>query len=198
MDPELEPDSDRNDAGFTLIELLVSIAVLSVLALGATLALPRGSTPATQDMALFQRQFEQMRQLAITGQSSRGLIIEPEGLRLASRQASNQANHQASNQISIQVGQGGYDPALGQDQAWQISPRQQRWQGRVQFVPLHSQGGAAASSGRPDIQFLADGRSSAFRIRFAPRSGSIRQGRSGARQASCRSDGRTGLICDSS
>ncbi|WP_417714517.1 prepilin-type N-terminal cleavage/methylation domain-containing protein [Pseudophaeobacter arcticus] len=186
MDPELEPDSDRNDAGFTLIELLVSIAVLSVLALGATLALPRGSTPATQDMALFQRQFEQMRQLAITGQSSRGLIIEPEGLRLASRQASNQ------------VGQGGYDPALGQDQTWQISPRQQRWQGRVQFIPLHSQGSAAASSGRPDIQFLADGRSSAFRIRFAPRSGSIRQGHSGARQASCRSDGRTGLICDSS
>lgn len=96
MDPELEPDSASKDAGFTLIELLVSIAVLSVLALGATLALPRGSGSATQDMALFQRQFEQMRQLAITGQSSRGLIIDPTGLRLASRQESNAADPQGN------------------------------------------------------------------------------------------------------
>lgn len=185
MDTELEPDSASKDAGFTLIELLVSIAVLSVLALGATLALPRDSGSATQDMALFQRQFEQMRQLAITGQSSRGLIIDPTGLRLASRQESNAADPQ------------GNPPALGQTQTWRIASRQQRWHGRVQFIPLHSRN-SAPGSGTPDIQFLADGRSSAFRIRFAPRSGTISAGRGGARQASCHSDGWTGLICDSS
>ena len=196
MDPELEPDLAQKEAGFTLVELLVSIAVLAVLALGATLALPRGSAPAQRDMALFQRQFEQMRQLAITGQSSRGLVIGPEGLRLASRQANPQASPQAS-QVDPQTDR----PPRGQAQTWQISPRPQPWQGRVHFEPLTSQ----ARSGIPDIQFLADGRSSAFRIHFSPRPGALRQGahqgahQGGAgRQSSCRSDGRTGLICDNS
>ncbi|MEP4037197.1 prepilin-type N-terminal cleavage/methylation domain-containing protein [Pseudophaeobacter sp.] len=188
MDPELEPDLAQGAAGFTLVELLVSIAVLAVLALGATLALPRSSAPAGSDMALFQRQFEQMRQLAITGQSSRGLIIAPEGLRLASRWTNPQTDPQVNSLASPQAG---YEA-----QTWRISPRQQRWQGRVYFTPQDTEGRAPpGSSTIPDIQFLADGRSSAFRIRFSQGSGSPG---GGGRQAYCHSDGRTGLICEGS
>lgn len=181
MDPELEPESFSKEAGFTLIELLVSIAVLAVLALGATLALPRSSPPVDSDLALFQRQFELMRQLAITSQSSRGLVITAEGLRLA----------------QIHSPQQGQSTATTSHQDWRISPRPQRWRGRVQFVAQQTQAGTRRAQGRPDIQFLADGRSSAFSIHFSQGSGALRQG-GGARQASCRSDGRTGLICDRS
>lgn len=193
MDPELEseilPHAAQGDAGFTLVELLVAIAVLAVLALGASLALPRSSVPAERDMALFQRQFEQMRQLAITGQSSRGLRITPQGLRLARRQATSQANLLADALVGPE--------ASGQNQRWHLSARQQRWQGRVQFISQNSAGRAPIGSAAPDIQFLADGRSSAFTIRFSPRSGSASTG-TGAQRASCRSDGHTGLICGKS
>lgn len=197
MDPELEPEilshTAQGDAGFTLVELLVAIAVLAVLALGASLALPRSAPPAESDMALFQRQFEQMRQLAITGQSSRGLSITPQGLRLARRQATSQANLLAD----VLVGPEAQRPTSGQNQRWHVSARQQRWQGRVQFISQNSAGRAPIGSGAPDIQLLADGRSSAFIIRFFPRSGSASTG-TGAQRASCRNDGHTGLICGKS
>ena len=182
MDPELESDSAAKEAGFTLIELLISIAILAVLALGASLALPRSSPPVDSDLALFQRQFEQMRQLAITGQSSRGLVISAEGLQLARLHAA--PPEQGSDTTS----------GIGTDPGWHIAARPQRWQGRVLFVP---QPGRPGEGGPADVQFLADGRNTAFSIHFSPRSGSLRPG-GGAGRASCRSDGRTGLICDRS
>lgn len=191
MDPELEPDSAAKEAGFTLIELLISIAILAVLVLGASLALPRSSPPVDSDMALFQRQFEQMRQLAISGQSSRGLVISAEGLQLTRMRTA--APEQGSDTTS----------GIGTDPGWHIAARPQRWQGRVLFVPQPNQPGQPAHPGRrgggrpADVQFLADGRNTAFSIHFSPRSGALRPG-GGARRASCHSDGRTGLICDRS
>lgn len=194
MDPELEPEilphTAQGDAGFTLVELLVAIAVLAVLALGASLALPRSAPPTESDMALFQRQFEQMRQLAITGQSSRGLRITPQGLQLARRQASAQTALLDSPEAHSAKAS---EPLP----RWHVSARQQRWQGQVQFIAHNSKGRAPIGSGAPDIQFLADGRSSAFIIRFFPRSGSASTG-TGAQRASCRNDGHTGLICGKS
>lgn len=194
MDPELEPNiaphAEQREAGFTLVELLVAIAVLAVLALGASLALPRSAPPAESDMALFQRQFEQMRQLAITGQSSRGLRITPQGLQLARRQASAQTALLDSPEAHSAKAS---EPLP----RWHVSARQQRWQGRVQFISQNSAGRAPIGSGAPDIQLLADGRSSAFIIRFFPRSGSASTG-TGAQRASCRNDGHTGLICGKS
>ena len=194
MDPELEPNitphAKPREAGFTLVELMVAIAVLAVLALGASLALPRGAPPAESDMALFQRQFEQMRQLAITGQSSRGLRITPQGLQLARRQASAQTALLDSPEAHSAKAS---EPLP----RWHLSARQQRWQGRVQFISQNSAGRAPIGSAAPDIQLLADGRSSAFIIRFFPRSGSASTG-TGAQRASCRNDGHTGLICGQS
>ena len=149
-----------------------------------------GAPPTESDMALFQRQFEQMRQLAITGQSSRGLRITPQGLQLARRQASAQTALLDSPEAHSAKAS---EPLP----RWHLSARQQRWQGQVQFIAHNSKGRAPIGSGAPDIQLLADGRSSAFIIRFFPRSGSASTG-TGAQRASCRNDGHTGLICGQS
>ena len=165
MDPAIEPDFQDETGGFTLIELLVCIAILSVLAFGASLALPRGSAAADRDMALFQRQYTVLRQRAITRQVTAGLAVDASGMRQARRQLNDQ-----------------------QQPNWQLSPQQLRWQGQVVFADLGRLTSRAAD--RPQIQFLADGRSSAFVIRFSQRGG--------GRQASCRSDGWTGLTCSRS
>lgn len=190
MDPELEPDFAQATAGFTLIELLIAVAVLAVLALGATLALPAGVSRAQSDMAQFQRQFQSMRQLAITGQHTRGLAVTPRDLRQARKTL----------------------------EGWQLSDRALRWRGRVSLA-VHAPAPRARAprapersrSGRtPEILFLANGRTSAFEITFQPRSGQPQsdqnwsgqnrsgQNRSGGRLTRCRSDGWTGLICGAS
>ncbi|MEP2716390.1 prepilin-type N-terminal cleavage/methylation domain-containing protein [Pseudophaeobacter sp.] len=188
MDPELEPDATENSdgltadltvdltAGFTLIELLVCIAILAVVTFGASLALPRGGTAQDRDMALFQRQFKTLRQQAITSQTTQGLVISPRGF--------NPARPVPRPLTEDPPGAG---TALG----WRISPQQQRWQGRVSFAVTAGQiGGEATGAASPEIQFLADGRTTAFRLRFT--SGDT------ARQASCHSDGWTGLKCKNS
>lgn len=153
MDPAIEPDCGGRAgtaAGFTLIELLVCVAILAVLAVAASLALPRGSSPGSRDRALFQSQFEAARQLAVSGGQSRGLAITPQGLQM------------------VQRGAGG----------WQDPGRLQRWQGSAVFARR----GAAAAPGAPQIQFLANGRTSAFRLSFQDGS-------------TCESDGWAGLSC---
>jgi len=172
--PELEPvckavpgaESGYHTAGFTLIELLISVAVLAVLAVGATLALSSGAPRAGNDLALFRSQFTAARQLAITGQQARGLKITPEGLQLA----------------------------LSSDSGWQISERVLPWRGRVAFV-ARSVGQSVAQNtrtqaGAPDILLLADGQSTPFDITFTP----VFAQRSATRR--CQSDGWTGLQCD--
>lgn len=92
--------------GFSLIELLIAAAVLAVLAVGASLSVGRSGSARDSDQTLFQRNFEVLQQLAITGGQSRGLEITPRGMRLA----------------------------LRDEAGWQISEREQRWRGRVSVV----------------------------------------------------------------
>lgn len=101
MDGAVTPEP--RDAGFTLIELLVSVAIISVLSVGATLAVSRGGGAQQSDMALFQTRFETARQMAILGQQSMGLEISPDGLRGVAKDLT----------------------------GWQKPGRLQRWRGRV-------------------------------------------------------------------
>lgn len=194
MDPAIESDfpnpTTSPTAGFTLIELLICVAVLSVLAFGASLALPRGSSAAGRDMALFQRHYAQQRQQAISGQNSVGIALNAKGLRLARRQpgASQQIRGQDTGRpynADRPLNTGLHDD-MTTSLIWQVSPQYIRWQGRVTFS---SATGGSRTINPVQIQFLADGRSSAFAIRFSDGS---------SRQANCRSDGWTGLICESS
>ncbi|WP_425099666.1 pilus assembly FimT family protein [Tropicibacter sp. S64] len=82
MDPAVRQSGHPRDAGFTLIELLVSVAILSILSVGASLALSRSDTRREADMALFQLRYDSARQLAILRQQRHGLDIGPEGLRV--------------------------------------------------------------------------------------------------------------------
>lgn len=179
MDPELEPVSNDRSAGFTLIELLVTIAILAVLALGATLALPRGADRAQNDMAQFQRQFHIMQQLAVTGRQSRGLVITAEGMR--------QAMHHAAAQPGLAPGL----VAESFHPTWQISQHVLRWRGSVTFVARSPRvlTQDETQNVTPGIQFLANGRSSAFAISF-------KRGSTPAGQ--CHSDGLNGLKCSAS
>ncbi len=86
MGRELRPDDPMPDpgAGFTLIELLVVVAILSTLGLGLSfLALRGGASGAAADMARFQAAWTAEADLAITGQSRRGLDIAGSDLRRA-------------------------------------------------------------------------------------------------------------------
>jgi hypothetical protein len=68
--------------------------------------------------------------------------------------------------------------ALWRDGGWQISERLQPWRGRVSYL---AGDGEQLRPGRPNLIFLPNGQTSAFRIQL------------GGRQ--CRSDGWTGLAC---
>ncbi|RDD64031.1 prepilin-type N-terminal cleavage/methylation domain-containing protein [Thalassococcus profundi] len=115
MDGTIGPGSDPDTAGFTLIELLVAVAVLAVLAVGASLAATRGSGGA-EDAQRFADRFAALRQLAVQGQSPRGLQITPRGLRMVSRR----------------------------DGVWQEDGQEVRWRGRVGFAPQEPPGSGDA------------------------------------------------------
>ncbi|MFZ7091506.1 prepilin-type N-terminal cleavage/methylation domain-containing protein [Primorskyibacter sp. 2E233] len=117
MDVAISDIPPARDAGFTLIELLVSVAIISVLAVGASLAVSRTTDRSESDMALFQTRYETARQLAITGQQSRGLEVTRDGMRGMIRNRN----------------------------GWQEAGRMQRWRGRVSLSarPSDPSGSAA-------------------------------------------------------
>ncbi|MYM55955.1 prepilin-type N-terminal cleavage/methylation domain-containing protein [Thalassovita mangrovi] len=90
------------DAGFTLIELLIAVAVMAVLAVGASLT-ALGGAREDSDLARFRAQFDTARMLAITGQQSRGLTISSRGMQ----------------------------PAEHGAEGWSPAGRELRWRGRV-------------------------------------------------------------------
>jgi len=145
MDPEIETASlsppSQKEEGFTVIEMLVATAIMAILAVGAALALPRSGNPEQRDMVLFQKQFQSQQTLAITGRQSRGLKITQQGMLLA----------------------------LHQEEGWQISPREQRWQTLVNFAVHRSQTTNRpqhSGADTPEIHFLATGETTRFDITF--------------------------------
>lgn len=75
----MTPRGAQRSAGFSLIEMLVSVAILSVLTVGASLAISRGDR-SEGDLGLFQKRYDTALQLAITGQQSQGLEITARGV----------------------------------------------------------------------------------------------------------------------
>lgn len=69
--------------GFTLIEMLVAISVLSVLSVGAVLALRGDAAQQGGQRAAerFRSGFEATRRLAVAGQERRGIALDPRGWR---------------------------------------------------------------------------------------------------------------------
>jgi prepilin-type N-terminal cleavage/methylation domain-containing protein len=133
MERPIAPDSTR---GFTLIELLVVIAILSVLSVGATLAMGRFGGAGPTDRTLFTKTHERLRGLAVAGQQVRGLRFDPRGMFTAS--------------YGIE--------------GWDISETRISWAGRVAVdVPGAARN---TGLDVPQVVYLPTGRSSAYSIRF--------------------------------
>ncbi len=96
------PISPKSTEGFSLIEVLVAVAVLAVLAAGVSLSVGRAGAKSETDQALFQRNFDTLRQLAITGAQTRGIQVSPKGMQLATR---TEAGWEVSERIMAWRGQ---------------------------------------------------------------------------------------------
>ncbi|EIE50731.1 hypothetical protein AL036_12840 [Salipiger aestuarii] len=75
------------DTGFTLVELLIVVAIVSVLAVGAGLAVSRAPA-ADRDLSRFLAALSRERALAVIGGQSRGLVIGARGMAAVGRDAS--------------------------------------------------------------------------------------------------------------
>lgn len=138
---------DRPDHGVTLIEVLIAVAVLSVLAVGASLSVrsgsasgpdggPNGGGRAAQDQQMFLDHLEDSRRLAVLSRQQLGLSIRPAGLARLER-----------------------SPA-GWRQVAQLG-----WHGRSE-VRVQGRSGAEAFGGVPDIVILPDGQITGFSVGF--------------------------------
>lgn len=129
-------NSDRHDAGFSLIELMVVVAVLSVLAVGASLS--AGRAGGQSDMQRFSQQFELVRSLAIQGRQTRGMEITPMGFSLAALEA----------------------------EGWTRQSQLRRWQDPVSLQIPPQTIGRINSRNAPNIIVLPNGRVTEFSIGF--------------------------------
>ncbi|WP_294228449.1 prepilin-type N-terminal cleavage/methylation domain-containing protein [uncultured Shimia sp.] len=141
-----------NSAGFSLIELLIAVAVMAVLAVGASLSIGRMQSGIPQDQALFQRNFDRLKELAITSGQRRGMKITPKGMQLATRTP----------------------------QGWQVSEQILNWRDKVTITSR------PVPANAPDLEFLANGETTAFTIAFSRKDNVGR----------CQSDGFLGLTCE--
>lgn len=72
----------KGAAGFTLLEMLVALTIVSVLAVGAVLALGRAGDAEDRDMQALRTLWQDTWALAVTGQQGRGFDLTAEGLEL--------------------------------------------------------------------------------------------------------------------
>ena len=69
----------RDDAGFGLIEVLVVVAITSILAVGASLAMPRGVSDLDRAAARLEAEAADLRHRAMVSGVDHALMIEPDG-----------------------------------------------------------------------------------------------------------------------
>lgn len=94
---------DPSTAGFSLVELVVVVAILSVLAVGASLvAVSRDREPA--DIHILTQSFERVRSAAVQSRQTQGLRLTPQGIAVFDRR----------------------------DGDWVARGTERRWRGRVQ------------------------------------------------------------------
>jgi type II secretion system protein H len=74
-----------NTAGFSLIEMMVVVAILSVLAVGATLTAGRGGTAADRAASALVADATQTRHLAMQSGLDHALIFQADGWQIARR-----------------------------------------------------------------------------------------------------------------
>lgn len=128
------------DRGVSLIELLVVLAILSVLTIGVGLSLtPR---QGGSDAAAFRQAHERSRDLALHGETRRGLRLTATGLWLM------EPTHPAD---------GASGPLV-----WRQGAQLQDWHAPVGFrIASPARGG-----GQPNLLYLPNGQTSAFEIWF--------------------------------
>jgi len=119
MDRKLTCDPRRAGrcAGFSLIELVVVVAIVAVLATGASLVAARsGDATALSDQQRFLRGLERTRARAIQGRQTLGITLGRRGLQIATRTA----------------------------EGWQVSDRAVRWRDRVTVLRRADRAGPGA------------------------------------------------------
>ena len=129
----------RGEAGFSLLELMAVVAILSVLTVGAMLALGRPAPGPGRDAATLETLFREMRQIAVQGQRPVGLDLTQQGWRRA-------------------------DPVPG---GWTRAGREVAWAGPVGIVALPP-APRPGSAEPPTVIFLRDGRVTPVTLQLGP------------------------------